>query len=68
MAVARVPIYKSEWLERGRGVRQEYVQARTGEIAKNKVKRKWGIPKSRQVVTRLIPVGGRIPTALSYIT
>jgi len=68
MPVARIPIYKSEWLERGRGVRQEYIQAKTAEVAKNKVKRAYGIPKSQQVTMKLIPVGRRIPTGLKYIS
>ncbi len=68
MAVARIPIYKIEWLERGHGVRQDYVQAKTGEFAKNKIKRRYNIPKSQQVATKLIPTGGRIPTGLKYIS
>lgn len=67
MAVASIPIYKVEWLERGYGVRQDYVKAKTGEFAKNKIKRRYGIPKSQQVATKLIKAGGRIPTGLKYI-
>jgi len=67
MAVANIPIYKIEWLEHGRGVRQEYVKARTAEFAKNKLKRRYGIPKSQQVATKLFRTGWSIPTRLKYI-
>jgi hypothetical protein len=60
-------VYRAEWLDKAGRFHDEQVEASTASVARNKISRRFGVPKSKMAITLLMRKGAFRPTGLRTI-